>query len=289
MAIRVLLKTTIPTIEDDWHIGRFSLLAAHLSSLSDPAGAPLYEVTARDRVETSDGDDADLAALARGDFDQLWLFGVDVTGALTAQDARHVEAFQAGGGGVFLTRDHQDLGACLATLGALGRTQHFQTANPEADEARRCVDDTDTPAITWPNYHSGRNGDLQPVTAVGPAHPLLRTSSGGVIARLPAHPHEGAVGAPPDLAGVARVVAVGHSRMSGAPFNLCVAVEPAGRGRGVSDSSFHHLADYNWDPRLGCPSFVTEAAGDQVIREPDALNDVHAYVENIAAWLAGRI
>jgi hypothetical protein len=33
--IRILLQTTIPTIEDDWSIGRFSLLAGHLASLTD--------------------------------------------------------------------------------------------------------------------------------------------------------------------------------------------------------------------------------------------------------------
>jgi hypothetical protein len=46
--------------------------------------------------------------------------------------------------------------------------------------------------------------------------------------------------------------------------------------------------DYNWDPRLGCPSFVTEPVGDQVIQDPNALDDVHAYVENIASWLAAK-
>ena len=49
----------------------------------------------------------------------------------------------------------------------------------------------------------------------------------------------------------------GRSLTSGATFNLCVAVEEPGMGRAVSDSSFHHVCDYNWNPRLGCPSFVT--------------------------------
>jgi hypothetical protein len=68
-----------------------------------------------------------------------------------------------------------------------------------------------------------------------------------------------------------------------------VAVEEPGLGRAVSDSSFHHLADYNWDPRLGCPSFVDEPPGDGVLRTPHALDDTHAYVSNIADWLARRI
>ena len=60
-------------------------------------------------------------------------------------------------------------------------------------------------------------------------------------------------------------------------------------GRAVSDSSFHHFCDYNWDPRQGCPSFVDEPPGDEVLSTPDALDDVHSYVGNIAAWLAGNI
>lgn len=289
MVKRLLLKTTIPTVEDDWHIGRFSMLSRHLAGLRGPTGAPLYDVSPRDRVETRTGHDSDLEALARGGFDQLWLFAVDNTGALTDGDIQHIRTFRSRGGGVFTTRDHQDLGSCLSKLDALGRTQCFQTVNPEADEVRRRCDDLETTTITWPNYHSGRNGDLQPVAAVDPAHPLVRTRSGGVIGWLPAHPHEGAVGVPPDLSAVARVVATGRSKTSGAVFGLCVAVAEPGMGRGVADSSFHHLADYNWDPRMGCPSFVNEPAGDEVTRNPHALDDVHAYVENIAAWLAGPL
>jgi hypothetical protein len=30
--IKILLQTTIPTVEDDWHIGRFSLLRERRSS-----------------------------------------------------------------------------------------------------------------------------------------------------------------------------------------------------------------------------------------------------------------
>lgn len=285
---RLLLKTTIATVEDDWHIGRFSLLRSHLESLTDESGAPLFEVHAFDRVEDADGDDVHIRAAAEGDFDQLWLIAVDVTGALTARDVEAIARFRTRGGGVFITRDHQDLGACLARLGGLGATQHFQSVNPEPDHARQVCDDLETPQITWPNYHSGANGDLQAVTAIEPLHPVMRSSTGAPIRRLPAHPHEGAVGVPDSARSVARVIAVGCSRTSGTNFGLCVALEEPGLGRAISDSSFHHIADYNWDPRMGCPSFVTEPAGDQVLSDPQALSDVKAYVANIATWLTGR-
>jgi hypothetical protein len=286
---RLLLKTTIGPIEDDWHVGRFSLLADHLAFLRDEDGAPLYAVTARDRAEDAAGNDADLAAFAAGGFDQLWLFAVDVTGALTETDAANIEAAQKAGRGVLLTRDHQDLGACLTKLGDVGQAQHFQTQNPEPDLARRRRDDADNLSIGWPNYHSGANGDVQAIEATRPLHPIMRRASGEALGRLPSHPHEGAVGVPPTLKDHAAVIAMGTSKASGARFNIAVAIDGPGRGRAVADSSFHHLCDYNWDPRMGKPSFVTEASADTVIRDPAVLADTRRYVENIAAWLGRRI
>jgi hypothetical protein len=200
---RILLKTTIGAAPDDWNIGRFSSLADFLASLTGKAGEPMYAVTARDRIETNAGDDADLGELAGGAYDQLWLFAVDTVGALTGGDVDNIAAFRARGGGVFLTRDHQDLGACLTHLGPLGATQYFQTSNPEPDPSRQRCDDIDTATITWPNYHSGANGDLQDIETVAPLHPLMRRTNGDAIRRLPSHPHEGAVGVPESLRDVA--------------------------------------------------------------------------------------
>jgi hypothetical protein len=288
MATRILLKTTIGPVENDWNVGRFSLLAEHLGSLKDPSGSPLYEVVARNRAENAAGDDVDLAELPDGVYEQLWLIGTDVTGALTAGDVEHIARFRRRGGGTLLSRDHEDLGACITRLGPLGGTQYFHTANPDPDESCRCPDDRETPSISWPNFHSGRNGDLQSVSPVEPLHPLMRRASGESIRFLPAHPHEGSVGVPQTLEAVARVVARGRSLTTGAGFNLCVAIEEPGMGRAVSDASFHHFCDYNWDPRRGAPTFVTEPQGDGVLQSPESLDDTHRYVENIAAWLAGR-
>jgi hypothetical protein len=103
---------------------------------------------------------------------------------------------------------------------------------------------------------------------------------------LPSHPHEGAVHAPENED--ARVIAQGRSKATGRRFNLAVAFEASrGKGRAIAESSFHHFADYNWDPRRGSPSFVTEAPGDAILRDPAALASVHRYVRNVATWLAG--
>ena len=288
MAIPILLKTTIGPVADDWNVGRFSLLATHLRAVEDARGRLRYEVFARDRVENAAGDDRDLALAATGAYAQLWLIAADTVGALTETDVENIARFRRAGGGILLTRDHQDLGACLAKLGALGASQYFQSVNPDPDPSHRCRDDRETPAISWPNFHSGANGDLQKVTVAEPVHALMKRPGGGIIQRLPAHPHEGAVGVPDSLGGSARVVAQGRSSTTGTAFNLCVAVEEAAQGRAVSDSSFHHFCDYNWDLHLGCPSFVNETPGFEVLTSPRALDDVHSYVENIAAWLAGQ-
>ncbi len=190
---RILLKTTIEPTEDDWHIGRFGLLAGLLRELG-------HDVTARD-LDQRDGADVDIAAAADGGFDQIWLFGVDGTGALGDADIAAIDRFRAGGGGVLLSRDHQDLGACLGRIPGIGATQHFHTRNMEDDPKRRAPDDTGTPTLGWPNYHSGDNGDVQEISVLEPLHPLVTRADGSPLHWFPAHPHEGTVSAPPALPG----------------------------------------------------------------------------------------
>ena len=89
------------------------------------------------------------------------------------------------------------------------------------------------------------------------------------------------------------MIAKGVSQVSGRAFNLLVAFESVDDrhgntlGRAVAESSFHHFVDYNWDTSMGCPSFLAEPPGDQIKREPEKLEDVKAYVRNLALWLAG--
>ena len=78
------------------------------------------------------------------------------------------------------------------------------------------------------------------------------------------------------------------SRATGRPFNLVVAGDGNGGGRSIAESSFHHFCDYNWDPRLGCPSFVEEEPVDDVVRDPAGLEDVRRYVRNAVQWLGRR-
>src|SRR5437660_6496714 len=103
--IRILLQTTIPETEDDWHIGRFSLLRDHLASLKDEAGNGLCQVAARNRESDAGADDPMLSTLDRSDFDELWLFAVDIGDGLTAADCRGITRFRQRGGGVHVSID----------------------------------------------------------------------------------------------------------------------------------------------------------------------------------------
>jgi hypothetical protein len=93
---------------------------------------------------------------------------------------------------------------------------------------------------------------------------------------------------PPEAAS-ARVIATGVSKVSGNSFNIAVAFDPSeDGGPAVAQSTFHHFADYNWDPAMGCPTFVSEPAGHGLTRSPEAQQSVRRYVANLALWLAGR-
>ncbi|MBW8911715.1 MAG: hypothetical protein JF564_07500 [Sphingomonas sp.] len=260
--IRILLQTTIPGIEDDWNISRFSMLRDYLAGVTGEDGAPLCDVTARDRSAPGSPDPI-LSTIDQSDYDQLWLFAVDTGDGLDPEDCAAISRFRENGGGLLVTRDHMDLGSSVCTLGGVGEAHFFHSKNPEPDASRRVIDDRETDYILWPNYHSGANGDFQEINIVGEPHPVLRDpeAPGGLIRYLPAHPHEGAVGAPPTDSS-ARVIATGTSKVTGHAFNIAVAFEPsADGGPALAESTFHHFADYNWDPSRGCPSFVSEVEG----------------------------
>jgi hypothetical protein len=286
--IPILLQTTIRTIEDDWHVGRFSLLRRVLAGLSADDGTPLFSVSARDRVPPGQPDPI-LSTLDNSDYRELWLFAVDTGDGLTDQDCAGISRFRQRGGGLLVARDHMDLGSSVCALAGVGAAHYFHSKNPEPDPTRHRIDDPYTREILWPNYHSGANGDYQEIQAAGAPHPVLFDPSApsGLIRYLPAHPHEGAVGAPANDP-TARVIATGRSRVTGVTFNIAVAFEPSdARGPAIAESTFHHFADYNWDPAMGAPSFVDEPPGDGLARLPHARLSTERYVRNVALWLAG--
>jgi hypothetical protein len=291
-ALRILLQTTTPANPDDWSIDSFSLLRRQLETFG-AQGRPVV-VTARNREVSGSGNDPVLAEIDRSEFDELWLFALDSGAGLTAEEYAAIGRFRRRGGGLVTARDHQDMGSSLCSLrGGVGAANRFHSRNREADTSRWEADDRETATISWPNYHSGRNGDFQRITAIAPVHPLLVDPENRkrTLEFFPSHPHEGAVTAPPENES-ARVIAVSQSAASGRPFNLVVAFD-GGRdrdghplGRAVAHSSFHHFADYNWDTRKGAPSFVTEPEGTGMASNARAAADIRAYVGNLVRWAA---
>jgi hypothetical protein len=289
--LRILLQTTTPAKPDDWSIDSLSLLRQQLESVRVQDQPAI--VTARNREVSSSEPDPVLLGIDRSDFDELWLFALDVGPGLTTDECASIGRFRRRGGGLLTARDHQDMGVSLCSLGGVGDAHHFHSKNPEPDPSRQQVDDRETTTISWPNYHSGRNGDFQRIAAVEPVHPLLSDpeNPARTLEFFPSHPHEGAVSAPPGDES-ARVIAVGCSITSWRPFNLVVAFESSRDengntlGRAAAHSSFHHFADYNWDTRKGAPSFVTEPEGTGMVSNPRAGADIRAYVANLARWLA---
>jgi hypothetical protein len=274
---KILMQTTIPFAADDWNIGRFSLLQELLSKE--------HEVVARNR-DTGPGLDAILASLDTSDFDQLWLFAVDTGDGLRKAECRAISDFRRRGGGLLVTRDHMDLGSSLCDLAGVGAAHHFHSRNVDPEIAKLGRDDADTKAIDWPNFHSGSNGDVQAIEVQQPAHRVLSRPDGSPIRFIPAHPHEGAVSAPADDP-TARVIARGASTATGRRFNLAVAFDSYGpEGNALAGSTFHHFADYNWDTRKGCPSFVSEPPSDAILKNPALLDDTKTYCTNIARWLS---
>jgi hypothetical protein len=284
--IRVLLQTTIPTTADDWSIARFSRLANYLrEERSDDR--PVFDVTTRDR-DPLGAPDSVLSALDETQFDNVWLFAVDTGDGLTGEDSAGLTRYRRAGGGLMVTRDHMDLGCSVCAITGVGSAHHFHTHNVDPGALLE-RDDPFTAQISWPNFHSGANGDYQAIEPVGAVHPILSNplSPSGTIRFLPSHPHEGAVSAPPGES--ARVIATGISQVTSRRFNIAVAFEAHdGSGRAVAQSTFHHFADYNWDVRSGAPSFVDEPPGYALARDPAAMADTQRYWRNVAVWLAGE-
>jgi hypothetical protein len=272
---RILLQTTIPFVEDDWNVGRFSMLRDELAQYAD--------VVARNRENGADGNDPLLVNLDGSDFDQLWLFAVDTGEGITQPECSAISRFREQGGNVFVTRDHMDLGVSVCNLGGVGEAHYFHSKNPDPNPENRVNDESITPSIEWPNYYSGLNGDVQTIDVVEPEHPVFAG-----VQTLPSHPHEGAVGAPatqPD----AHVVVRSRSKETGRPFNIAVAFDgDDGKGRGWAESTFHHFADYNWNVAAGAPSFVSEPPSDAIAKDPALLDDTKRYVRNLVNWLGAR-
>ena len=209
----------------------------------------------------------------------------------TMRDRAGILRFQARGGGLMVTRDHMDLGCSVCAMGPVGAAHVFQYCTTLPVPSRRPTIAI-RPRFGWPDFHSGANGDVQPVRVELPVHPIMRDeeSETGAIAYLPAHPHEGAVVAPASDP-AARVIATGKSlfdRPAIQPGSGFRALGYGGaRARGIDVPSLRGL-QLGSSPRR--PDFVTEKP---VYTLPDATLGQRwprpSLCHNVALWLAGTI
>ena len=281
--VRILLQSTITDVQDDWHVGRFSLLRDHLRTVAD--------VVARNREPDARGDDPVLSTLRPAEFDEVWLMAVDAGAGVSQREREGIAAFQREGGGLLTARDHQNMGMWLRQIEGVGQAHFFnQQEYCEPDVTRLCPDDRETPTISWPNYHSGRNGDFQRIVAVEPLHDLLKAEQSASRSR-------GAVPRPP-----ARRCRPCPCRRASRPRHRAwnerrdgTRLRPGGRFR--KDA----LGSCPRDCRVQLPSFRGLQLGPRTrcahVREgkhramesaaiPAASTTYEAYVSNAVAWLA---
>jgi hypothetical protein len=194
---------------------RFELSAAHRSNVSDArvgVGNPHLTRT----IKSLRFDDA--AKFDPTLYDQVWLFGSDRSSPsggdwsprLSDTELRALSQFMDGGGGVFATGDHEDLGCAMGGflprvramrrwffpgLGPNGEglappfegAGRFDTNREGPSGGWQFNDQSDVvPQVIEPHYYKARVGVLREVSW---PHPIL-CGPEGPITVLPDHPHE---------------------------------------------------------------------------------------------------
>ena len=282
-APQALLLSTIATDPNDWHIGRFSLLADMIRRAGQELD-PSFSLNISD-YPTSDSERQTLQAdLAAGRYSQVWLIAPDMDNGPDPGFFRALETAVKAGTDLVIARDHTDLGCCLLELkdclGDVGQTQTFQRTWTNLPKDREYAD-PDSAAIVTPCVVTGQNGGVQ-ICRQRAEHPLLNFASmipGHLV--IPAHPHEGVIR---KVAASQTVLLSSFSITSGREQTTAIVDEADGRGMVIHHSTFHHFADYNLDVAAGAPDFVLDPPSTQIADSPDLLNDIKAYVRSVVHY-----
>ncbi len=211
---------------DGFAAGNFALGALRQALDTPPYPWVRFEITTARRDITDPTADLSNFRFDQHDlagYDQIWLFGVARNGsefALSDRELRVVAQFMDGGGGVFATGDHEDLG--VAMCGRVPRVRsmrkwYWPNPGPNGEPVAPKVDgpdriDTlsegndagiqfndqsdDVPQRITPKMYSTL--PWNPVFFRQYPHPLL-CGPRGAIRVLPDHPHEGECYVPTDL------------------------------------------------------------------------------------------
>ncbi len=216
-------------------------------------------------------------------YDQVWLFGIMPGNSLSNDELHILSKFMNGGGGVFATGDHGQLGQGLCgsvirvrkmrrwdnSTGDVGMTdpKRNDTNRPGHDAGTQFDDQSDdVPQTIQPRLYSSYLGGFWKETY---PHPLL-CSPLGRINVLPDHPHEGECIEPTSLAGnytdgtpefplgVAPEIIARSTVLAGSTAGTKQATQAqsfgaicaydghkANVGRIVTDATWHHFVNVN--------------------------------------------
>lgn len=248
------------------------------------------------------------------DFDQVWLFGIDSFGGITANEKNAIASYMDGGGGLFATGDHGLLGSAMC--GDIIRVRDMRywgdTPNPandtnEVSMTGRRRNDTNNPRLgnataTTFDHQSDNTPQKIGVKKFGLGflpHPLLSISTSirpsGIIDIMPDHPHEGECA--PEITFTANGTAIqtqiiatsfvtGGNTSGGKdqtdphcfPSISVWDGRSANVGRIVIDSTWHHFVNINLDGTGSAQSGLSTAD----------FNVVRQYYMNIATWMTRR-
>ncbi len=210
---------------ESFAFARFVITTAHRSAAVSDARAGIGNPHVRRAIKGFHFDDP--AQFNPADFDQVWLFGAERsrpsagTWAPKLPDAeiRELCEFMDGGGGVFATGDHEDLGASLCGFVPRIRAMRqwfFPGPGPQGEPIAPPFDgpgrnDTNRvghdPGFQFDDQSDDIPQDIEPTlysahagifTEVVWPHPVL-CGPNGPIRVLPDHPHESACIVPGDL------------------------------------------------------------------------------------------
>jgi hypothetical protein len=257
------------------------------------------------------------------DFDQVWLFGINSGGSITATEKKTIENYMDGGGGLFATGDHGSLGNTMC--GDVARIKDMRywtdtTTSPsdpanEVSMSGKRRNDTNRPAAgdTTSRWFDNQSDDIPQTIGVrtfgsGMPHPLLSINTSlrpsGIIDVMPDHPHEGecapetsftmnGMTIPTQIIATSFVMG-GSTTHDGSGKDLTdphcfpsISVwdgRPASVGRIVVDSTWHHFININ----LNGTGSTIDKPGIQPGLNASDYTAVQQYYMNIATWMSRR-
>ncbi|MEJ6404269.1 hypothetical protein [Yoonia sp. 2307UL14-13] len=295
---------------DPWSHIQFSFAKAHRGQSGED-----------DVIDNFRFDDHDL-----DQYSQIWMFGIERTNngtPLSETELRAVSEFMDGGGGVFATGDHEDLGNSMcAEVPRVRSMRRWWYSNPGPNgepvaPAQSGADRHDTlvggGTQTDPDPQMIRPRLYQRTLLAGSVlkkvvrypHPVLCGPS-GILNYLPDHMHEGLCEVPDDLGnswtfdgqefteypddsnGVQvrpEVIAYADNNVNAQEFGVLGAYDGhrADVGRVVVDATWHHWFNINTMPYANASDPAHPSYTPATVAK---WREIQEYFRNVAVWLA---